>query len=173
MRCRVLKDPPAIQWSCALYSYASSARLIVRAWKFGRHPMLTHFVARALVRPVLRIQEAFPQRNFVIVPAPSSPGRWKRTGREPLMLAARELSRRTGLPLASVLARDCSRSQKTLDRKGREANLRGKLRCTKEAVPHVILIDDVITTGATLRSCARALLAAGTETLCCLAFCYD
>lgn len=173
MRCRGLEDPPHIMFSCALYSYASLARDIVRAWKFGRHPMLALFIARSFQAALHQILTMFPQGSFVLVPAPSSPGRWKKTGRDPFPAVVRELSRRSGLPLSCCLLRERSRSQKTLDRRGREENLQGKIRCAGEVPRNAILLDDVITTGATLRCCARALIAGGTERLCCLAFCYD
>jgi predicted amidophosphoribosyltransferase len=47
----------------------------------------------------------------------------------------------------------------------RETNLRGRIRCAAPPPRHAVLLDDVITTGATAIACKTALLAAGTKTV--------
>lgn len=52
--------------------------------------------------------------------------------------------------------------QKKLSKAERAVNLQGKIRLAAKAVPNtLILLDDVMTTGATLEACARTLKAAG------------
>jgi predicted amidophosphoribosyltransferase len=57
-----------------------------------------------------------------------------------------------------------------LDAAARTANLRGRLRCAGPAPPTAVLLDDVITTGATAVACTAALKAAGTRETTVLAF---
>jgi predicted amidophosphoribosyltransferase len=77
------------------------------------------------------------------------------------------------LPVYPCLKRLPSKSQKKLNRKDRMANLRGRIRCIKEAPSRVILFDDVITTGATLDACAAALKEGGAERVYALCLVYD
>ncbi|MBI1205935.1 MAG: ComF family protein [Azospirillum sp.] len=68
---------------------------------------------------------------------------------------------------ADLLVRSrATRSQGGLDRSGRHRNVRGAFRLRRGAAPlikgaHLVVIDDVLTTGATVEECARLLLAAG------------
>lgn len=56
--------------------------------------------------------------------------------------------------------------QKILGREGRQANVKGAFRCTENlSGKHILVIDDIITTGATLEACARALYDAGAESV--------
>ena len=81
------------------------------------------------------------------------------------MRLARRLGRVLGVPAASPLRTTRPmRPQKTLDRAARLENTRGAYACrpgTDLSGMRVLLVDDVITTGATVSACALALLQAG------------
>jgi len=173
MRCRQYEEVPLLGLCRALFCYAGPASLLMRAWKFGKHRVLARFIAHSFARELALLPKELLWRDLIIVPAPSSPGRLKRCAWDQMALVARELSSLTGLPLSSCLVRGHSQSQKTLDRQGREANLRGKIHCKRQPPRRALLIDDVVTTGATLRSCERALFDGGSLEVYCLVFCYD
>ncbi|MFP5353064.1 MAG: ComF family protein [Actinomycetota bacterium] len=77
---------------------------------------------------------------------------------------ARGLARRLGLPVAAALIRrGMQRDQSGLDRTLRMENLRGAFQAVGRVPDRVILIDDLITTGATADACATALKAGGSS----------
>ncbi|WP_302893405.1 ComF family protein [Actinomadura luzonensis] len=112
--------------------------------------------------------------GFAVVPVPSARATVGARGHDPVarlaVLAARAL-RALGLPAhpwpaALTQARPVA-DQAGLSRAQRAANLAGSLRVSLSAngppAPHVLLVDDIVTTGATLAEAARALRAAGTR----------
>jgi ComF family protein len=104
------------------------------------------------------------------VPVPLHPARLRERGYNQALELARPLARAWDVPLAeALLARTRSTAaQANLDAKARRRNLRdafefhGAVLDGKEpAALHVVLVDDVMTTGTTLRECARVLKRAG------------
>ena len=93
---------------------------------------------------------------------PATPEAYQRRGYDHMELVARELARLTGLPLADVLVRTRGLDQRALGREERAENLRGTVRATEDLSGlRILLADDVVTTGASMREAARALLARG------------
>lgn len=100
----------------------------------------------------------------VLVPAPSSPSSRRLRGREPMLDIARRMPLRTPVPLAPVLRlRRRVRDQAGLAHRERESNLLGSMVVADSCAElldraDVVLLDDVVTTGATLNEATRALL---------------
>lgn len=111
----------------------------------------------------------------VVVPVPVHAQRERERGYDQAALIAVVAARHLGLPLALALERDrATIAQYALGREDRAANVEGAFRlrdggaADTQAVASgsvagrwVLLVDDVITTGATLAACATALLAGG------------
>jgi ComF family protein len=147
-------------WNCEsitlLYPYTGKYRKLLAAYKFGKNLGLGNFLARRLAE---RCRE-FP--GFTLVPVPPRPGKIRKTGWDQVEYLVRRLERE-GLPVRRCLRRLPSQTQKKLNRRNRLQNLEGRFVPTEAAPRRALLIDDVMTTGATLEACAAALKQAGSE----------
>lgn len=104
----------------------------------------------------------------LLVPVPLHPWRLFRRRYNQSALLARAVADRSGVPLLvdAVVRRRRTPSQGGLNRRQRALNVRGAFRVRPAAADRirgrrVVLVDDVLTTGATVTACARALLSAG------------
>jgi ComF family protein len=117
-------------------------------------------VTRAWIAEAAARVEAPPD---LVVPVPLHPRRLRQRGFNPAGLLARAAARACGAPIdptALVRLRDTP-SQTGLDRRQRRANVRGAFAARRPVPARVWLVDDVVTTGATLAEAARALRRAG------------
>ena len=142
----------------AAVAYDDALRGFVGAWKErgvrGATPLAAGLVIGALLRPEV----------VALTYVPPDPDRALRRGHHPPERLARELGRRWGLPVVSLLARRAgSRRQRGLPRAERQANVQGAFRSLGPAPAALALVDDVYTTGATVSAAAAALLEAGAE----------
>ena len=93
---------------------------------------------------------------------PATRRAYARRGFDHMDLISQHLSRELGIPCADLLVRATGADQRGLGATGRAANLRGSISVMGEvAGAHLLLVDDVITTGASMREAARTLLAHG------------
>jgi ComF family protein len=102
----------------------------------------------------------------VLAPVPVHVERLRARGYNQAGLIASELGRATGLPVRNLLVRARSTTrQHRLDRAGRLRNLRGAFAMAPgaQAPKVVIMVDDIITTSATLDACAAVLLEGGAQ----------
>jgi predicted amidophosphoribosyltransferase len=163
---------PGLDDAYALAGYAGAARRAVLAYKEkGRHELSAVLgAALATALPTIR---AGP---FTVVPAPSRPAAARaRYGQHMTAVAracavalARAGHRASVAPVLRLSGR--ARDSVGLDPDARAANLRGRLRCAGQAPAAAVLLDDVITTGATATACVAALRDAGTKVTTVLAF---
>jgi ComF family protein len=140
--------------------YDAELRKLIHVFKYGRVPTLAAPLGKLLARAV-----PHDQTFDVIVPVPLHwRKRWQR-GFNPAELLAREVSRRTQAPVENALRRVKNTSaQAGLTSSKRRLNVSGAFQAKRHATldgRRVLLIDDVMTTGATAASCARALHRAG------------
>lgn len=102
--------------------------------------------------------------GICFVPATSEA--FARRGFDHMEPVARRLASELGLPLVDVIVRDSAHDQRALGRVERMANLRGTCEVTDDVSGmRLLLLDDVVTTGASVRAAASALLARGASTV--------
>jgi ComF family protein len=167
-RCRRLRvDPPVVRktsrglltTAVGLYHYDTPVREAIHMLKYRRR--------RALAGPLgALIAEALPQhvRNCAaVVPVPLHPSRVRERGFNQSAVLASAIAVALHKPVVQDLRRTRSTAHQVgLGPDAREANVRGAFAWVGGAAPPVVLLlDDVLTTGATMRECARALRAAG------------
>src|SRR4051812_15784740 len=158
-----LAEPPPFDRLRAAVAYGEVSRQVALKLKYGGRLGLAETLAPFMLRHV-RAGEGEP----VLVPVPLHRWRiWKRGYNQAALIAA-ALSRRTGLPLAlDLLGRTrATPLLKGLGRRERALAVRGAFRVPASARArlagrHVLLVDDVFTSGATAAACARALKRGG------------
>jgi Predicted amidophosphoribosyltransferases len=167
MRCRAAER--AFDSAYPLFPYSGPFGRLLVAYKVERRRSLAPFFATALEEA---IAELWPDR--VIVPVPPRPGKMRRQGWDQMEEIARILERR-GLAVERPLERRRSAEQKRLGRSGRGENARSAYALKKGAASpsSPLIIDDVMTTCATIDACARALKQGGAETVVALALAAD
>ena len=148
----------------AAYRSRGVVRKLVHAFKYGRQRHLRHPLAEWLGE-TMRDPRLRDRRFDMIVPVPLHPARERERGFNQATLLAELLARQVAVPLRPALERiRYTRTQTAYDRAERMENLHDAFRLRKNMNVrqlHVLLIDDVLTTGSTLSECARVLKEAG------------
>ena len=164
--CRSLLRPPTPDWVdlegvpfWAATTYEGPARAMVAALKFRGATA----VADAMAARIAALADPCPRAS--LVPVPLLPARLQRRGYNQAELLAAALGRRTRWSVDRCLVRSGGdeRPQMGRSRAERTAGPAGTIRIAdgRAAPEHALLVDDVATTGATLRACAAALREAG------------
>ena len=112
--------------------------------------------------------------RVAVVPVPLAPSRLRERGFNQAGLLARPVAASLGAPLVEALSREPGgRRQAGLGGRARRTNVDGRFvarRDAANAVPRALLVDDVLTTGATAFACAAALAEAGFERVALVTF---
>jgi ComF family protein len=157
---RCLRAPPAFAATFAPWTYAFPLDRLMPRFKF--HGDLA---AGALVVDRWLVAARGRALPDALVPVPLHRARLRERGYDQALELARPLARGLGIPLlAEGLHRvRATAAQSALGAGARRRNVRGAFAAAPRTrwPPHVALVDDVMTTGATLGECARVLKAAG------------
>ena len=158
-----LRHPPPLTRCVAAVDYGYPWSLLITQWKFHTHPTLTRHLAAWLQQQPdwvgLRAQCS------LTLPIPLSSQRLRQRGYQQALLLAQALDC-PGIQADGLLRTRDTSAQSRHNRAERLRNLRGAFAVAPKLQPRlhgqaVLLVDDVITTGATLHAAAHAVLAAG------------
>ena len=151
------RTPPPWERLVAALPYQDTTRELILAFKHGQDTL-----AAPLARTLhAALQAAAPVDGFCITYVPITPFRLLARGYNQAALLAHQLARVVGWPCRSLLVRTGGGSQRGLGRASRKTQVSGAFRAKGTAPPRVLLVDDVVTTGATAVACTRALRRAG------------
>jgi ComF family protein len=157
--CRSCRDRYAMDAVLFAAPYAGTAKELVHRFKYRADFAAGRFLARLLAT---RIETALPGGVDLLVPVPLH--RWRLVGRgfNQAALLARDIARQLGLPVAVTALRRAgnTRTLAGLHPEERSRELRGVFTVRRPEIVagrRILLVDDVLTTGATAEGCCRAL----------------
>lgn len=144
--------------------YNKEIAKLIQAYKFQRNRALARPFAELLARSL-----PYHKQPLIIVPVPTASSRVRRRGYDHTLLLSQALADRLGWPLVTHLRRVGQSRQVGTTRANRFVQLEGAFRPIRGellATHGVLLVDDVVTTGATLSEAARSLKQAGAGFVC-------
>lgn len=148
----------------SLYYYQGVIRKMIKQIKYHFVSDLVNTVVSEESREVLQITEP-----MTLVPIPLHPSRLRYRGFNQAELLSTSLSRITSLPVRTDLLqrhRSTLPQVSMMDKEKRLANMKGAFTVVSSRVPDkIIFVDDVWTTGATLREAGKTLKKAGAKTV--------
>lgn len=168
-----IADPPVFARARAVCRFDGTARELVHRLKYGDHVELSLTLGRMMAQAGRELAADAD----LILPVPLHRTRlWRRRFNQAAALA-RIVSRETGLPLATTALTRIrrTRQQVGLTRPQRAENLQGAFHVSTAMRSliedrRILLVDDVLTTGATVNAASRALLRAGASAVDVLTF---
>lgn len=156
---RCLSHPPIFTHTEVIFGYAFPLDKLIQAMKYGEQLALANGFAEKLAHRIA--QNNLPD---YIIPMPLHPARLKERGFNQSLLLAEKVARELDIKL---LSNACQRvrdtpSQSSLKWKERDKNVKGAFSCDVDLTgKRIALVDDVMTTGASLNALAKAIKKAG------------
>lgn len=143
----------------AVTEYSGAAKELIHQLKFARAKAAAKTIAEALAGKL-------PAEEILITHVPTAPSRIRERGYDQAALIARAVAKQTGLPNTPLLARANDWRQVGQQRQARLRHMKDAFRVRGAPLlqnKHVLIIDDVLTTGATCEAAARTLRQAGAK----------
>lgn len=161
-----LKDPPPFTRVIAPWHYRFPVDRMIHRYKALGQRAYAKPLLQGLAQHLMgRLDDHPGWRPDLLIPSPMHPARRRDRGFNQAADLAEHLSQALALPWSPGLAVRTRRapSQRGLDRQARLTNLAGVFQVVETPPAHVAIIDDVVTTGATVRLFAGALKNAGAD----------
>lgn len=165
-----LKRDSPLQGVAAALEYWGPAASLVKCLKYQHQTYLAAGLAAFLVAQFARLNWPWPD---FIVPVPQSWVKWCFRGYNQSLLLALEVGKLLDRPVLQALKRGAGDFSQAGLKLGQRRELKGEFRCTNPSVADrcLLLIDDVWTSGSTLRCCAEALQSACPSSIFALTVC--
>lgn len=163
------KNPPLFDIARAVGPYDDAYRIAIKVLKFMGRRHLAVRMGQMMAQVVNEEPRFWPLD--LIIPVPASPGHLKQRGFNQTEELGRQISRGIGVKMDAKILRRVKEtpSQRELSREEREKNLLCAFKVEDNAKiqqKHLLLVDDVYTTGSTSKECTRTLLDAGAGRVC-------
>ncbi len=157
--------------SCLRYTGPLARGVVL--WKYEGHRYLSNPLASLMIEWTAGTAPAWFETVQAVVPAPQHPDTLRRRGFSPAEELASRLASAFELPYLPRLLFKIryTEPQARLSRDTRTANIQDSMMVFDNSLIQgkiALVIDDVMTTGATINECARALKASGADTVYCL-----
>lgn len=170
-RCR----PGAPRFVWVTTNYESAARELLKAYKFGQQRVAAQSLSRLMVETLLDFSpvEYLHSLDYIIVSVPTASSRIRQRSFDHSALMSRQIARHLRLRNINALARIGQSRQLGAARSVRLRQPEGSYLVRYPNLirgQNILLIDDVVTTGATLRAATRALRVAGAARVDALVF---
>lgn len=151
----------------AAYRYDGHAAHIVQSYKYGCRRWLSSFMAQAMLHAIVNARTGFD----CVCHVPLHSKKRRKRGFDQAELLAKRIAALTGKPYMAAIKRTRNTpSQTKLNAVERKDNIRGAFEAAQAVQGRVLLVDDVLTTGATVAECADVLKAAGAQSVTVLTF---
>lgn len=146
----------------SLYKYDGPVKSIVTGCKYGGK----RYLGRLLGRDMAGALSSLPHSFSCVCNVPLHENRRKSRGFDQSEELAKGISEAAGLPYIAALRRiRNTKTQTKLSEAQRQQNIKGAFEAACTMSGNVLLVDDVLTTGATAGECARVLMRAGAESV--------
>lgn len=149
-----LKSPPAFTRTIAPFRYEFPVDRLIQTLKYSHRLPLAKWFGSSLSGQITA------DEHDLLLPLPLHPSRLRERGFNQSAEIARAIHNRLGIPMSVgyVTRVRATPPQAALPLKERAKNVRGAFECTADLTgKRILLVDDVMTTGSTLRECARIL----------------
>lgn len=159
-----IKTPAYFQHTTAVFGYTFPLDKLIQALKYGERLELVNSLADTLAQQTKVIPDC-------LLAMPLHPARLRERGFNQSLELARRIGKKLSIPLSlntCVRVRDTP-PQSSLSRTARNKNMRQAFACTQDfgtqnlAGQHIAIVDDVMTSGASLNEVARTLREAGAK----------
>lgn len=151
-------------FSC--FYYCELSRKIILQYKESDKPYLCEYIAKYLYE----LYYVADINADCVCYVPTSPRNIKRRGYDGMKIIAEEFCKLADIPLNDCLFRKDGCDQTEVEHEERAKNVENKFLSRKGIDGTVLLLDDVVTTGATLTACAKTILSHGAKKVIALTF---
>jgi ComF family protein len=166
--CAACQPSTLLEAVTACVEYADLSKQLVRDMKYERAQAVSKEIAMIMAQTARHISQ-----EVLYVPVPTATSRVRKRGYDHAMLLAREIARLQNASWAPLLRRHGQTRQVGATKLERAKQLKGAFRVIhpeKATDCHIVLVDDVLTTGSTLESAAQVLRAYGATRVDALVF---
>ena len=157
-----LKHPPTFDRSIATFQFEEPVRHLIHALKFHARYPCARLLGDMLADKLTKLED----KPDIIIPVPLHPKRYRERGYNQALELARIVSKRLDLPLdyQHCIRTHATQAQTELNALQRSRNMRKAFAIVKPITyQHVAILDDVVTTGATVNELAKVLRKSGVK----------